>query len=74
MVEILVTEIRARRLSAAGDYLCRASNHRPCLEFAGLRFHGFAQCFSIVSRIVFSLFFIVSAPAAFLSPPQDLAL
>jgi hypothetical protein len=43
-------------------------------EFAGLRFHGFAQCFSIVSRIVFSLFFIVSAPAAFLSPPQDLAL
>jgi len=70
MAEILVTEVRARRLSAAGDlFLWGVDMTRRCVST-----RPDFRLFPLLRALFFALFAPVPAPAAFLSPPQGLAL
>ncbi len=67
MAQILVTEVRARRLSAAGDLISGAPQ-----PDVGTR--PDCRLFPLFCVLFFSIVRPVPAPAAFLSPLQGLAL
>jgi hypothetical protein len=74
MAEILVLDVCARRLSAAGDCLCGVSIYDQAMRRHAPEFPTVSIARRIVFLLFFSLFAIVPAPAAFLSPAQGLAL
>jgi hypothetical protein len=74
MAEILVLDVCARRLSAAGDlFLWGVDMTRRCVS-ARLYFRLFPLSLRPVFFLFFPLFVPVLAPTAFLSPMQGLAL
>jgi hypothetical protein len=69
MVEILVTEIRARRLSAAGDCFWAVDMTSRCVSPRPR-----VPLFPLLRALFFPLFSIVIAPADFLKLAQSLTL